>query len=362
MIKRLTEWQEQQRAIPPEPNPKPHDDKVQFELDNRKQSLDKTYAKWRYHHLMRGISEKDAKTVALILDNQSVWQCPDGEFRPIGLELVSRVFQNFVPFDLISVQPMRAPADTVFHFKFCYSKPNPDGTMTIYDHNGNVAAETPKPEDELPEIRLVIEGEDIVAKTRKVVTYTDDVMVMGKPHPLLLAEKMRDAITHEILTDLWRNVGTVSKRQVEELDWEKVYIDIVCMSGVIHRKTLRGGTDWLVVSPAIAKLAWKGLWTPPLEIDSLREVTQVGTMNCRWRLFVDPKMEGHKLLCGAFPNRHDSGYIYSPYIFAGPTPGGVKDDGSTALPGVLTRYGKKLTRYGGKYFGKIEYEITSSPG
>jgi hypothetical protein len=345
MIKRLDEWQKEQRELADKPEAIPQDAQTAERMAHVKKSLDEAHGRWRWHYLLRDFPQKHLREASLILDNQSQFpsRVPDDDFSGLDLmDLTARVLRHFVAFDLVSVQPLRGPTDNVFYTKFKYNT-------------------TGVPTGDSPQISLLHESRDVVARTRKIATFNDAVKVCGKVHPAVLAEDIRNRITQEILTDLRNNCGTVSKRQVQlhELDWERVYVDLVCMSGVIHRKTLRGGTDWLVASPNLAKLASKSLFSnvTSLDVDSLREVTQIGTLNSKWRLYVNPQMTGYSLICGAYqPGNYYPCYVYSPYIFAGPTPG-LKDEAMTALPGILTRYGKILPPEGGKFYGKIDYEI-----
>src|SRR5581483_793894 len=117
----------------------------------------------------------------------------DAELREKTYELVQKFFQRFPALDMVSVQPILGPVGDVYYTLFKFSEaPKP-----LTEQSLNEPAE-------LPEIRLVVQREDMVAKTRNVHSYplTDQAQ---EDFADKLAKELRHRITNEILTDLRNN-------------------------------------------------------------------------------------------------------------------------------------------------------------
>ena len=76
----------------------------------------------------------------------------------------------------------------------------------------------------------------------------------------VLAQEINLEIDREVLTDLRNNAGTVAAwdfntalGETLKEKYESLYIKIVELSNVVHRKTLRGGCNWLVTSPEVGE-------------------------------------------------------------------------------------------------------------
>ena len=130
------------------------------------------------------------------------------------------------------------------------------------------------------------------------------------------------------------------------------------ISNVIHRKTLRGGANWIVCSPEVAAIfetATAGFAPAPSEsFTSSLGVQYVGTVANRWRLYKDPLFPAGKLLMGYKGDSYmDSGYFYCPYVPLTQTPVVLDPEGFVPRKGILTRYGKKLLREGAKFYATL---------
>jgi hypothetical protein len=228
---------------------------------------------------------------------------------------------------------------------------------------------------DLPEINLVVESEEIVARTRKLkaVWSYEAQQDLRSQHNLdaeaeltaVLAQEINLEIDREVLTDLLNNAGTVAAWDfsttlgdtVKE-KYESLYVKIVELSAVVHRKTLRGGCNWLVTSPEIASIfetATAGFAPDPSEtFTSNLGIQYVGTINKRWKLYKDPLFKQNQILLGYKGDSYmDSGYFYCPYVPLTQTPVVLDPESFCPRKGILTRYGKKLLREGAKFYARM---------
>ena len=230
-------------------------------------------------------------------------------------------------------------------------------------------------QQDLPEINLVIESEEIAAKTRKLkaVWSYEAQQDLRSQHNLdaeaeltaVLAQEINLEIDREVLTDLRNNAGTVTAwdfntalgETIKE-KYESLYVKVVEVSNVIHRKTLRGGANWLVTSPEVASIfetATAGFAPAPSEtFTSSLGIQYVGAVNNRWRLYKDPLFPSNQILMGYKGDSYmDSGYFYCPYVPLTQTPVVLDPESFCPRKGILTRYGKKLLREGAKFYARM---------
>ncbi len=248
------------------------------------------------------------------------------------------------------------------------SAPSTNNLVLSYEYNMEC-------NQDLPEINLVIESEEIAAKTRKLkaVWSYEAQQDLRSQHNLdaeaeltaVLAQEINLEIDREVLTDLRNNAGTIAAwdfntalgETIKE-KYESLYVKIVEISAVIHRKTLRGGANWLVTSPEVASIfetATAGFAPAPSEtFTSSLGIQYVGTVNNRWRLYKDPLFPTNQILLGYKGDSYmDSGYFYCPYVPLTQTPVVLDPESFCPRKGILTRYGKKLLREGSKFYGRM---------
>jgi len=228
---------------------------------------------------------------------------------------------------------------------------------------------------DLPEINMVIESEDIVAKTRKLkaVWSYEAQQDLRSQHNLdaeaeltaILAQEINLEIDREVLTDLRNNAGTVASWDFNTAlgdtikeKYESLYVKVVEVSAVIHRKTLRGGANFIVTSPEVASIfetATAGFAPAASEtFTSSLGVQYVGTVNNRWKMYKDPLFPTGQILMGYKGDSYmDSGYFYCPYIPLTQTPVVLDPESFCPRKGILTRYGKKLLREGSKFYARL---------
>ena len=137
--------------------------------------------------------------------------------------------------------------------------------------------------------------------------------------------------------------GTVS-------EWYETLLEVVNdVSANIHRKTLRGGATFLVVSPEAANILE---FTSGFRADITHEdksgtagAHKTGSINKKWDVYVDPYFQRNLVLVGRKGGSFlESGFVYAPYVPLQVTPTifGVED--FVPRKGVMTRYGKKMVR------------------
>lgn len=228
---------------------------------------------------------------------------------------------------------------------------------------------------DLPEVNLVVESEEIAAKTRKLkaVWSYEAQQDLRSQHNLdaeaeltaVLAQEINLEIDREVLTDLRNNAGTIAVWDFNTAlgdtikeKYESLYVKVVEVSNVVHRKTLRGGCNWLVTSPEVASVfetATAGFAPAPSEtFTSSLGIQYVGTINNRWRLYKDPLFPQGQILLGYKGDSYmDSGYFYCPYVPLTQTPVVLDPESFCPRKGILTRYGKKLLREGAKFFARM---------
>jgi hypothetical protein len=228
---------------------------------------------------------------------------------------------------------------------------------------------------DLPEINLVIESEEIAAKTRKLkaVWSYEAQQDLRSQHNLdaeaeltaVLAQEINLEIDRECVQDLRQNAGTVAAWDLATAlgdtikeKYESLYVKIVEVSNVIHRKTLRGGANFIVTSPEVASIfetATAGFAPAPSEtFTSSLGIQYVGTVANRYRLYKDPLFPTNQLLMGYKGDSYmDSGYFYCPYVPLTQTPVVLDPESFCPRKGILTRYGKKLLREGAKFYARL---------
>lgn len=247
---------------------------------------------------------------------------------------------------------------------------DPGSNTVVFNYEYNMECQA-----DLPEVNLVIESEDITARTRKlkaVWTY-EAQQDLRSQHNLdaeaeltaILAQEINLEIDREILTDLRNNAGTIATWDfatalgdtIKER-YESLYVKIVEVSNIIHRKTLRGGANWIVTSPEVASIfetATAGFAPTPSEnFTTALGIQYVGTVNNRWRLYKDPVFPPGQLMMGYRGDSYmDSGFFYCPYVPLTQTPVVLDPESFCPRKGILTRYGKKLLNNGAKFYARL---------
>ena len=132
--------------------------------------------------------------------------------------------------------------------------------------------------------------------------------------------------------------------------WYETLIETINdVSAQIHRKTLRGGANFVVTSPEVANIleftaGFRASVTADDERGTIGAV-KVGSLSKKWDVYVDPYFPRNLVLVGRRGGSFlESGYVYAPYVPLQVTPTifGVED--FVPRKGVMTRYAKKMVR------------------
>ena len=137
--------------------------------------------------------------------------------------------------------------------------------------------------------------------------------------------------------------GTVS-------EWYETLIETINdVSAQIHRKTLRGGANFVVCSPEVANIleftsGFRANVTADADKGTIGAV-KAGSLSRKFDVMVDPYFPRGVLLVGRKGASFlESGYVYAPYVPLQTTPTIFGPEDFVPRKGVMTRYGKKMVR------------------
>jgi len=190
----------------------------------------------------------------------------------------------------------------------------------------------------------------------------------------LLSEQIAAEVDREILRDLrkgaawnlkwdyneWKYGGAAGAtlQGYTQKDWNQTLITkINQLSAQIHKTTLRGGANWIVVSSEVSAvfddLEYFHVSNAGAEQDQYNMgIEKVGTLAGRYQVFRDPYFPAGKILVGhKGKSLLDAGYIYAPYVPLQLTPTMYNPFNFTPIKGIMTRYAKKMVN--NRYFGVI---------
>ena len=237
----------------------------------------------------------------------------------------------------------------------------------------------------IPEIDIKVDAVSITADTKKLkAKWTPELQQdINAYHNLdaeveltsILSEQIALEIDQEILNDLivqasagtyyWSRKpgkfvnrtqgGTTNQTLYPDFtgtvsEWYETLLETVNdVSAVIHRKTLRGGANFLVTSPEIANIME---FTSGFRADTTADenkgaagAVKVGQISKKWDIYVDPYFPRNLVLVGRKGNSFlESGYVYAPYVPLQVTPTIFGPEDFVPRKGVMTRYGKKMVR------------------
>jgi hypothetical protein len=250
---------------------------------------------------------------------------------------------------------------------------------------------SPETDLEIPELNVEMKSEAIVAKTRKLkAQWTPEfAQDLNAYHSIdaeaeltsMLSEYISQEIDLEILdmliqdaktTGYWStqvgrewngsafaNYSTTAAQasSFNQGAWFQTLGTVIAsVSNKIHQKTLRGGANFLVVSPEVATVieSIPGYASSADNGDAQFAfgVTKVGSLSNRFQVYKNPYMKENVILMGYRGNQFlETGAVYAPYIPLIMTPLVYDPKSFTPRKGVMTRYAKKMLR--GEFYGKI---------
>ena len=240
--------------------------------------------------------------------------------------------------------------------------------------------------ERIPEIDIKVDSVAITAETKKLkAKWTPELgQDLNAYHNLdaeveltsILSEQIALELDREIMTDLivgatagtfyWsRSPGLfVNRTTGEEVgasakapdftgtvsEWYETLIETINdVSAQIHRKTLRGGANFVVCGPEIANIleftaGFRANVTADADKGDIGAVN-VGSLSRKFDVIVDPYFPRTVLLVGRKGNSFlESGYVYAPYVPLQTTPTIFGPEDFVPRKGVMTRYAKKMVR------------------
>ena len=244
--------------------------------------------------------------------------------------------------------------------------------------------------DVIPEIDIKVSSVAVTAEARKLkAKWTPELAQdLNAYHNLdaeveltqILAEQIAIDIDREILSQLlvggtgatmyWSrkpgdfvrkltgaSVGGSFTGTVRE--WYETLIETcIDVANTIHRKTLRGAANFMVVSPDVATIFESTvLYKPTLSMDPKETqftlgIEKVGTLNNRFTVYKDPYFPRNQILIGYKGSTFlETGFVYAPYVPLIVTPTIFAPEDFTPRKGVMTRYAKKMVR--SDFYGKV---------
>jgi len=132
--------------------------------------------------------------------------------------------------------------------------------------------------------------------------------------------------------------------------WYETLIETINdVSAQIHRKTLRGGANFLVCNPEVASiLEMTAGFKARIAVDDDKGevgVVNVGAISKKFDVYVDPYFLRNVILVGRKGSSFlESGFVYAPYVPLQVTPTIFGIDDFVPRKGVMTRYAKKMIR------------------
>ena len=133
-------------------------------------------------------------------------------------------------------------------------------------------------------------------------------------------------------------------------EWYETLVETINdVSAQIHRKTLRGGANFIVCSPEVANLleftaGFRGSVTHDDDRGQVGAV-RVGSLSKKFDVYVDPYFPRNVVLAGRKGSSFlESGYVYAPYVPLQMTPTIFGTEDFVPRKGVMTRYAKKMVR------------------
>ena len=189
----------------------------------------------------------------------------------------------------------------------------------------------------------------------------------------LLSEQVAAEIDREILRDLrkaaawnlrwdyngWKRLGNGNgSNPYTQKDWNQTLITTINqISAQIHKSTLRGGANWIVVSSEVSAifddLEYFHVSNAAPEQDQYNMgIERVGTLAGRYQVYRDPYFPANQVLLGhKGTSLLDTGYIYAPYVPLQLTPTMFNPFNFTPIKGIMTRYAKKVVN--NRFYGRI---------
>ena len=269
-----------------------------------------------------------------------------------------------------------------------YHKQPTDITRGDFEQTAAGFAVNPETDLGIPELNVELRSIPIVAKTRKLkAQWTPEfAQDLNAYHSIdaeaeltsMLSEYISQEIDLEILDMLQQNALTeghwsarigfqwngsnfvdaaTNGQAYTQGTWFSTFGTVLQrVSNQIHTKTMRGGANFMVVSPDVATVLES---IPGFVSNGTGEamqfamgVSQVGSFANRYTVYKNPYMQSNVVLMGFKGSQFlETGAVYAPYIPLIMTPLVYDPKNFQPRKGVMTRYAKEMIR--GEFYGKV---------
>ena len=190
----------------------------------------------------------------------------------------------------------------------------------------------------------------------------------------MLSEQVAAEIDREILRDLrkaaawqlrwdyngWRKASSAASPYTQK-DWNQTLITRVNqISAQIHKSTLRGGANFIVVSSEISAifddLEYFHVSDANPEQDQYNMgIERIGSLSGRYQVYRDPYAPFYSMIIGhKGKSLLDTGYIYAPYVPMQLTPTMYNPFNFAPVKGIMTRYAKKVVN--NRFYGHVRVD------
>jgi hypothetical protein len=189
----------------------------------------------------------------------------------------------------------------------------------------------------------------------------------------LLSEQVAAEIDREILRDLrkgaawqlrwdyngWKRLP--NNNGYTQKDWNQTLVTAINqISAQIHKSTLRGGANFIVVSSEVSAifddLEYFHVSNASPEQDNYNMgIERVGSLSGRYTVYRDPYAPANSVLIGhKGQSLLDTGYIYAPYVPLQLTPTMYNPFNFVPVKGIMTRYAKKFVN--NRFYGQVSVD------
>jgi hypothetical protein len=190
----------------------------------------------------------------------------------------------------------------------------------------------------------------------------------------MLSEQVAAEIDREILRDLrkaaawqmrwdyqgWRKASSAASPYTQK-DWNQTLLTKVNqISAQIHKSTLRGGANFIVVSSEISAifddLEYFHVSDASPEQDQYNMgIERIGSLSGRYQVYRDPYAPYYSMIIGhKGKSLLDTGYIYAPYVPLQLTPTMYNPFNFAPVKGIMTRYAKKVVN--NRFYGHVRVD------
>ncbi len=190
----------------------------------------------------------------------------------------------------------------------------------------------------------------------------------------ILSEQIAAEIDREILRDLrksapwqarwdvngWRRMAAFATNYTQK-DWnQELFTKVNQISAQIHKATLRGGANFIVVSSEISalfdNLEYFHVSDASAEQDQYNMgIEKIGSLSSRYQVYRDPYAPHWSMIIGhKGKSLLDTGYIYAPYVPMQLTPTMYNPFNFAPVKGIMTRYAKKMVN--NRYYGHVRVD------